>query len=184
MNTSPEQRRQWILQKLRASGSLSMKDIIEELGISMMTAHRDAEALEQEGQARRVRGGLALPEQIVRSDRCAMCRRPVPERSRFIFPSETGEQMAACCPHCGMGMVGPGTNLSGVLATDFLYGTTLTAATATFLIGSRVRLCCAPSVIAFESREDAVSFQRGFGGEIYDFMQTRDVLNGKMPGEH
>jgi hypothetical protein len=177
MNTSPEQRRHLILEKLRSSGSLSMKEIISEMGISTMTAHRDAEILEQEGLARRVRGGLALPEQSVRSDRCAMCRRPVPERTRFIFPAENGAQLTACCPHCGMGMVGKLPSASGVLATDFLYGTTLSASKATFLVGSRVRLCCAPSVIAFEAREDAVSFQHGFGGEICDFDQTRVVLN-------
>jgi len=181
MSTTPEERRKLILDRLRAAGSLSIKEIIQDLNISTMTAHRDAEILEREGLVRRVRGGLALPEQVIKADRCSMCRRPVPERTRFFFSSENGEQMAACCPHCGLAMLSSGPAAAGALATDFLYGTTLSAASAVYLVGSRVRLCCAPSVISFETAEDAQSFQSGFGGQVLNFNQTRDFLTGKMP---
>jgi hypothetical protein len=179
MSTSPDERRKHILEKLRLSGSLSIKEIISDLRISTMTAHRDAEFLERDGLVRRIRGGLALPEKMIKSDRCSMCRRPVPERTRFFFPADNGELMAACCPHCGLGMIGSGQSSSGSLATDFLYGTTLSASSAIYLVGSRVRLCCSPSVISFESDEDARSFQVGFGGDIYSFTQTCDFLSGK-----
>jgi hypothetical protein len=184
MTTSPENRRKYILERLRTSGSLSIKEIIADLRVSTMTAHRDAELLERDGLVRRVRGGLALPEKTNTSDRCAMCRRQVPERTRFFFPSDSGELMAACCPHCGLAMVGSRPSSSGSLATDFLYGTTLSASSAIYLVGSRVHLCCSPSVISFETNEDARAFQLGFGGEIFNFSQTCDFLSGKMHSGH
>jgi hypothetical protein len=179
MNTSPEDRRRIILDKVRAGGTVTIKDLVAELEISTMTAHRDAEMLEREGLVRRVRGGLALPRKTEKSDNCVVCRRPVPERTRFFLLGDSGEQEAACCPHCGLAMVSARQQAAGALATDFLYGTTLSAVSATFLVGSRVRLCCAPSVISFESAEDARSFQLGFGGQVFNFAQTCDFLSGK-----
>jgi DeoR/GlpR family transcriptional regulator of sugar metabolism len=57
----PEQRRQLIADRLRASGSVSVAALESEFGVSPMTARRDLRILELEGQARRTHGGAVLP---------------------------------------------------------------------------------------------------------------------------
>lgn len=57
----PEQRRQLIADRLRASGSVSVAALEAEFGVSPMTARRDLRILENEGQARRTHGGAVLP---------------------------------------------------------------------------------------------------------------------------
>jgi DeoR/GlpR family transcriptional regulator of sugar metabolism len=47
----------WLLAELHASGSVTLAGAAEELEISEMTVRRDLRALEEIGQARRVRGG-------------------------------------------------------------------------------------------------------------------------------
>ncbi|MGH2948559.1 MAG: DeoR/GlpR family DNA-binding transcription regulator [Solirubrobacteraceae bacterium] len=57
----PEQRRQLIADRLRAAGSVSVAAVEAEFGVSPMTARRDLQLLEREGQARRTHGGAVLP---------------------------------------------------------------------------------------------------------------------------
>jgi DeoR/GlpR family transcriptional regulator of sugar metabolism len=57
----PEERRLWIVERIRATGSVSIATLSEELGVSPMTARRDLAALEQEGWLRRTHGGAVLP---------------------------------------------------------------------------------------------------------------------------
>ena len=52
-----EGRRQALTDLLSASGSLRIEDLAERFNVSTMTIRRDLQALEDEGLARRVRGG-------------------------------------------------------------------------------------------------------------------------------
>lgn len=56
----PEQRRQLIADRLRASGSVSVAALEAEFGVSPMTARRDLQVLEESGHARRTHGGAVL----------------------------------------------------------------------------------------------------------------------------
>lgn len=58
----PEERRRRIADLIRGNGGVTVADLEAEFGVSAMTARRDLEALEQEGQARRTYGGAVLPE--------------------------------------------------------------------------------------------------------------------------
>ena len=149
-----------------------MEEIIKDLGISTMTANRDVRQMEDDGLIRRERGGIALPTPVSKPEACMLCRRMVPERTRFIFSEANGEINTACCPHCGVSQLAGQSSSAHVFATDFLYGTLVSASTAIYVIGSQVRLCCAPSVLSFENREDAVRFQTGFGGEVMNLDQA------------
>lgn len=51
------QRIQYILQRLQTTGTVSIQELSESLGVSYMTIWRDLGVLEDEGHARRVRGG-------------------------------------------------------------------------------------------------------------------------------
>jgi len=177
MKQSPERRREIILERLRQSGRLSMDEIVNQLEVSVMTANRDIRQMESEGLIRRERGGIALPAPDAKADVCFMCRRQVPDRTRFLFSNPTGEIKTACCPHCGISRLS-GQSAANVFATDFLYGTMINAASATYVLGSSVRLCCAPSVLSFENPQDAQRFQTGFGGEILSLSMTFERLTG------
>lgn len=56
----PEERRLWIVERVRATGNVSIATLSEELGVSPMTARRDLAALEREGWLRRTHGGAVL----------------------------------------------------------------------------------------------------------------------------
>jgi DeoR/GlpR family transcriptional regulator of sugar metabolism len=58
----PEQRHQEILRLLRSAGVLSIRHIVELLGVSHMTVRRDIAALEEGGQVVSVQGGVRLSE--------------------------------------------------------------------------------------------------------------------------
>ena len=67
-----------------------------------------------------------------------------------------------------------------VLVTDFLYGRTLTAQSATYLIDPAITICCTPTTLAFECHEDALRFQTGFGGQIHTLQSAVSYLHETM----
>lgn len=58
----PDQRHQEILRLLRSAGVLSIRHIVEVLGVSHMTVRRDIATLEESGQVVSVQGGVRLSE--------------------------------------------------------------------------------------------------------------------------
>ena len=180
MKQSPDNRRVRILAQLRQNGQLSMDEIVREQGISLMTANRDVRQMEEERLVRRVRGGIALPNPGSQPDVCNMCRRPVPERTRFLFAHPASEPQTACCPHCGISQI-RALPAPGIFATDFLYGRLISAEFCTYVVGSQVRLCCSPSVLSFENRDDALRFQTGFGGQVLNLEETLQHLTSPGP---
>jgi DeoR family transcriptional regulator, copper-sensing transcriptional repressor len=177
MKTSPEIRRAKLQELLNREGTITVREIKEELGISAMTANRDISALVQSGLARRVRGGLALPENTDKNT-CTMCQGPVPLRTRFILPRDNLIEMA-CCPHCGIVLM-IRDNIPGALAVDFLYGSVIPASQAVYVAESEVRMCCTPSIISFLDLEDAKRFSRGFGGIVLDFSGIANYIKGTL----
>jgi DeoR family fructose operon transcriptional repressor len=63
-----EARLRWLTDRLRADGSVTIAEAAEQLAVSEMTIRRDLLALEEEGSARRVRGGaqVAGPQTFAR----------------------------------------------------------------------------------------------------------------------
>ena len=57
----PDERRRLIAEQLKERGSVSVSQLGERFGISLMTARRDLAALERHGVARRTHGGAVLP---------------------------------------------------------------------------------------------------------------------------
>jgi len=159
------------------------------LGVSPVTVHRDLQVLEGEGRVRRVRGGAVLtgPEAPAPS-RCGMCGAPVGGRWRMLLHLQDGSVEPTCCPHCGLlRLERLGSRVASALVPDFLYGRAVGAGKAVYLVGSRVRPCCVPSVLAFEDRGDALCFQQGFGGEVADIGGALALLLPSVtpsPGEH
>ena len=175
-----ETRRQNILHWLRKQRTLSIDDLVERLGVSLMTVHRDLDALTEEGQVQKSYGKVTLVEQrpeVASSTRCALCRGEVHDRSAFTVQLNNHVQLDACCPHCGLLLLAEQTNVKSALTRDFIYGRMVNVMQAYYVVNSRVSLCCMPSVLSFTTAEDAASFSQGFGGSVMDFAQVSQHLS-------
>jgi hypothetical protein len=164
---------------------LGFDDLASRLGVSSMTIHRDVDALVQAGQAAKVHGGVTLPVKTTSTSstpRCALCREAVPARSDVVIHLDTGKVLEACCPHCGLILLGMTEGVVSALAKDFLYGQMVECRHAAYVVGSEVALCCRPSVLCFATLREAQQFQSGFGGQVMDFSEVQRGLNHTHAG--
>ncbi len=173
---TPSQREKQILEYLEQKGSLSIQELAARLSASPMTVHRDLNRLAAEGRVQKTHGGatLAAPPEMDKGE-CAMCGKPVVERTAFVISLEDGKRRRACCPHCGLMLQQKTGGI--VLTTDFLHGHMLSASQAVYLIQSDLTVCCAPSVLSFGSRQEAEKFRKGFGGQLVDMAEAIGFLH-------
>jgi len=171
-----------ILELLQTQGSASIQELAEVFNVSNMTIHRDLNKLEQSGQIQKKHGGVTLVEKslLVSEYTCAMCNKPVSERTVFIVQLDTGEKKRACCGHCGLMIQGQTSNMWQSLTTDYLHGHMVSANQAVYLVGSELNICCVPSVLSFGSQQEAEKFQKGFGGSIVNMETATQQLHGMM----
>ncbi|MBL8120595.1 MAG: DeoR/GlpR transcriptional regulator [Anaerolineae bacterium] len=176
----PSARQKQILDWLQEAEMLAIDDLVSRLGVSAMTVHRDLDALVRAGQAVKVHGGVRTAPLRAPGERmqleCAMCHNPVTERTVFVLHTRSGAVLHACCPHCGLMLMGQTPDLALALAKDFIYGRMVNCLQAVFLAESSISLCCIPSVLCFSCEDDARRFQAGFGGRIMDCVEARDYL--------
>ncbi len=188
MFSTPAARQRHILELLDTRQLLTVQELAAELGVSVMTVHRDLNKLAAGNRLVKTRGGVALPSQMPANagapTTCAMCHRPVPERSAVILQTPRLGRQHACCPHCGLALLERQTSVDLMLVTDFLYCQMVSASEAIYLVGSDVTSCCKPGVLAFAGRDAAERFQRGFGGEIMSLTQVHNHLHNSMCVAH
>lgn len=175
-------RQQQLLDWLHTRHPVSILEIEEHFKISSATAYRDVRALIQAGFAIKASEGINLPlppGRLRQEGQCFFCGGMTNERTVFLIQFEDGSQSSACCSHCGLLAIDR-PNISLALASDFLYGRMVNVRQASFLVGSRVNLCCDPSVLCFATQEDANSFQSGFGGKVCSLDQAVTQLRALM----
>ena len=184
MTDTPTARRRHILELLDTRRMLTVQELVAELGVSAMTVHRDLDRLAGAGYLAKTRGGATLPSRAApdpsTADLCAMCNRAISMRTAVIIQCPRRGRLCACCPHCGLALANLGHPTDLMLVTDFLYCRMISASEAIYLVDSEVPLCCCPGILAFANLQDAVRFQRGFGGEVMDLMRTQDLLQHRM----
>ncbi len=176
------ERQNQIIELLAEHGSVQVDDLVNQLNVSKMTVHRDLDALEADGRLRKVHGGAALAE-AAQSNECTFCHGAIPadSRSKVTLHMVDGTQHHACCPHCGLlALPSLGNTVASVLVTDFLYGRVVNARSATYVVGPVLDICCAPTMLAFQSEADAERLQRGFGGQLLNLTQAIAVLRAEM----
>lgn len=177
-------REQKILEYLKSHGSASIQALVEEFGVSNMTIHRDLNKLAEAGLIKKKHGGATLPntanKMIDDIPVCAMCSKPVSQRTVFIVKLEDGKELRACCAHCGLMLQSRSQKVWQSLTADYLYGHMISAGQAFYLVGSEVSICCVPSILAFGSSLEAEKFQKGFGGQILSMNDTAHYLHGMM----
>ncbi len=125
--TGAPARRAAILEDLRATGFASISDLSERLGVSEMTARRDARRLQDDGQAVAVHGGLRLrnPETDSARDTTAYNGR---ESARNAAKRTVGAAAARCVRPDDVIAIDAGTTtveLARALSPDF-HGTVIT----------------------------------------------------------
>ncbi|WP_405743625.1 DeoR/GlpR family DNA-binding transcription regulator [Streptomyces sp. NBC_01525] len=66
---TPRERRKRIADRVLAEGQVTIEELVQELGVSQMTVHRDLDTLEHQGWLRKVRGGAtAAPNALFESN--------------------------------------------------------------------------------------------------------------------
>lgn len=172
-------REKQILEYLHENGSASIQQLVDVFGVSNMTIHRDLNKLAEKGLLQKKHGGAILTSfEEEKEPVCAMCGKPVFQRTVFMVKFENGEEKRACCAHCGLMLQSREQNIWQVLAADYLYGHMISAGQAYYLIGSDLNICCVPSVLVFGSKQEAEKFQSGFGGQLLDMNETVQHLHG------
>jgi DNA-binding Lrp family transcriptional regulator len=173
----PNARQQQIVRWLQETPTLSIEHLVERLGVSTMTVHRDLDALENAGLVDKVHGGVTRAGHRKRifasTSACAICDEPVLARTLVTVQTSTGDVMQACCAHCGILLLNDCQNIVAALVKDFIYGRMVNIFQASFIVGSDITLCCTPNVIVFASKNDADRFNIGFGGIVYDFAEMQ-----------
>lgn len=178
MPTLPEQRREQILAWLKDHEILRVDELAQRLNVSLMTIHRDLDALVELQFVEKVHGAVRLLDPYKFTvDACHLCQVPIKPRLQFMITLSNGKNLQACCAHCGVMMLNLHADVQMALLRDFIYGKMVNVFQAYFVIQSRVSVCCEPSTLAFVSYQDAQDFQKGFGGQVLDFIETRQLLN-------
>jgi DeoR family transcriptional regulator, copper-sensing transcriptional repressor len=183
MNTLATDRQRKIIEILRSAGSIDTHSLASELGVSTMTIHRDLNKLADAGVIHKVHGGATLQqphESPTRPEFCSMCKKTVQDRTGFYIHTKEGIKKSACCPHCGLILLKQTPNVESAIATDYLYGTIVSITQATFLMHSEITVCCSPTILCFANPEDAIRFQRGFGGTLADLQTARQFIHKTM----
>lgn len=135
--------------------------------------------------------GVAIYSNVGPSDQCDVCYRPLHRETFYRIHTADGEALDVCCPRCGLRFQEGRTDVVHTEVTDFETRKLLEADAAFFVEGSPVHFCshapveedrsgtqyevawdrCLPSLIAFESRAAAVSFQERNGGAIKTYAE-------------
>jgi len=171
-------REQKILEILQKQRSVSIQELVDELGVSNMTIHRDLNKLVEAGYIQKKHGGVTLDTKTtnIQSHSCSMCHKSSSGRVTFIVQLENGEKKFACCAHCGLMIHSETKKVKQSLTTDYLYGHMVSANQATYVVGSELTICCVPSILSFSTQEDAEKFRRGFGGKVVDIEKAMEYL--------
>ena len=182
MRDTPTARRRQILELLDTRRMLTVQELVAELRrVGDDRAPRSRQAGRRAGILSKTRGGATLPSPATHDsspgDLCAMCNRIVPTRTSVIIQSPRRGRLSACCPHCGLAARRSGSFDRPDAGDRFLYCRMISASEAVYLVGSEVSSCCSPGVLAFACLQDAIRFQRGFGGQVMDSMQATLRIN-------
>ncbi|HET7657489.1 MAG TPA: DeoR family transcriptional regulator [Bacillales bacterium] len=181
----PAERRKKIKEWIETRQNLKITELSEKLGVSEMTIHRDVKTLVDEGLVVKTFGGISLAKHTLEqpaSKDCVYCKRRINEILAFRFILDDDRIETACCAHCGMlRQLQLGDQVIQALCRDFLRHTTISAATATFVMDTSLEVgCCQPQVLAFERETDARKFINGFGGTFYSFSDAVQAVQSKM----
>jgi hypothetical protein len=130
------------------------------------------------------------------ADECYACRRPIHAHSKTVAVVN-GHARLFCCPACALSQrEQAGRPIRVTQLTSFQDGKAVAPENAYVVRGSNVNMCertqeliqedkrpadlhydrCAPSLIAFAQRSEALEFARKQGGEVVAFQEAAAAL--------
>ncbi|MBM7097454.1 MULTISPECIES: DeoR family transcriptional regulator [Alteribacter] len=179
-----EERKKRILNWIDEEEYIRITELSKRLNVSEMTIYRDIQSLSEKGLLNRSSGGVTKKHTSTHegTNICAYCKKGLHRRQQvqLIFKDQKVEEL--CCAHCGLLRYQEvDIEVSHLLCKDFLDDSTMSASMTHFLIGSdQVMNCCYPQTLPFASREQAVRFQKGFGGQLCTLKEALSELNKQM----
>lgn len=167
--------------------NVKIAELSEELNVSEMTIHRDVKQLVDDGFVVKTFGGISLAQRHTttiasNNDSCSLCHRPISDRFAYQLLLTNNRSERACCSHCGLiRQLQLNEQVVQAITYDFFTGTTMGANISYFVIDPSVQItCCQPQVLAFDSKENAQKFVKGFGGVAYTLEEALSVINEHM----
>jgi len=164
--------------------NVKITELSEELNVSEMTIHRDVKQLVDKGFVVKTFGGISLAHSTLitkpmNSDLCSLCHRSINDRFAYQLLLTNHRTEKACCAHCGLiRQLQLSDQVLQAITYDFFTGTTVGANIAYFVIDPSVQItCCQPQVLAFDSKDNAAKFVKGFGGSAYTLDEVLTVMN-------
>lgn len=134
-----------------------------------------------------------LEKRKVTASICPACDREIHEGWAFTLTFKNGKKETLCCAKCGLlEAQRRKTEFRSAAAKDFYTGKAIESEKAVYVWNSSVDHCsipekrdwtnrqpmklvwdrCIPSLIPFETRDEAVKFQLGNGGTIVDYAEA------------
>ncbi|MEW5706644.1 MAG: DeoR family transcriptional regulator [Actinomycetota bacterium] len=186
------ERREKIRKMIQSRHSVKISELSELFGVSEMTIHRDIKPLVEEGIAVKKFGGVTYaqkPESVKRNgDDCVLCNRKIDRRLSYRLVLQDNGVEITCCAHCGLLRHRQlGDQVIQAICYDFFSNATISALSAWFVMDTSVDIgCCQPQVLAFERKDQAEGFVKGFGGLVLSFLEAMDKVHVKMAccGQH
>lgn len=115
----------------------------------------------------------AIYAPIATKEKCAMCGMDLSKylHARFAICTTDGKEMAYCGAQCGLvtSILMGSDKVKSMWATDFITGRPVDAKQVWYVFKSSVITDMSPGLIAFEQKQYAEQFQKGFGGEVLDY---------------
>lgn len=177
-----------IKELVKSRHHIKISDLSSELGVSKMTVHRDVKPLIDEGFVLKTFGGITLAHENIKEEKdhsCIYCNRDLHKRLAYQLILTNNNIEMACCAHCGLlRQQQINDDVTHSICQDFLMGTTISASLATYAMDTSIKMrCCQPQVLAFEYKNDAKKFIKGFGGTIYSFSEAMALVYKRMSGD-
>ncbi len=178
-------RKEKIIEILRERKEISVKELSKIFNVSEMTIYRDVRELEKEGEIRRKHGAVLLNEKEISEslvvETCPICDKPITRAYPYRITVEYHKVIESCCEHCGFLLHSKYEDKKvSAITYDFITENPISALNAWYVVGSSAVPCCSPSAIPFASKEDAEKFQKGFGGEVMNFIDAYNAIVNNM----
>lgn len=183
----PIERLNQINEIIHRKKSIKISELSKELSVSEMTIHRDIKPLIEDGTIAKTFGGITL---ISKNDyqetnkSCIICHRDINEKMAYRIILADSKIEHTCCAHCGLLRHHQlGEDVRQAICYDYLKLTTINAKSAVYVMNTTIDMgCCQPQVLAFELKKHALSFIKGFGGEVLSFHEATDAVIKEMNG--
>jgi|GEM_PF-4435597 len=173
IDAATQQRQTRLLALLRQTKSpIPLPTLAQKLGVSLATVSGDVYDLVRHGSVQKLPCGVGLPTMMcpeVKS--CEFGKHKAVADAMFIIEAKPTD-LYACCAKSGMLLLQSMPEQPRILTRDFLYGHTIDARHAMYLVDSDIESC----VVAVSTQENAQRLQRGFAGHIVDFDELTHIF--------